>query len=101
MFGKTRHMEALESRKRLLIAESELNRAHLIGTADALVSGTRELADRAGVPGLLGVAIATFTGGRRGRAGAETGKPSPLPTILRLVGVVSSLWLACLPVRRA
>jgi hypothetical protein len=40
-------MNPLESRKQLLIAESELNRAQLVVDLAALTDGVRTLADRA------------------------------------------------------
>ena len=47
MSGKNPRMNSLESRKQLLIAESELNRAQLVGDLAALTDGVRTLADRA------------------------------------------------------
>lgn len=47
MFGKKPGLNPLESRKRLLIAESELNRAQLAGDMAALTTGIRTLTGRA------------------------------------------------------
>src|SRR5208337_3744941 len=47
MFGRTSHLSPLESRKRLLIAESELNRAQLSEEWQTMRHGARDLARRA------------------------------------------------------
>jgi hypothetical protein len=47
MFGKKSHVTPLELRKQLLLAESELNRAQLVGDMAALTAGVRTLTDRA------------------------------------------------------
>ena len=47
MFGNSSRINPLESRKRLLIAESELNRAQLVGDVAALTAEIHTLAERA------------------------------------------------------
>ena len=47
MFGNNPRVNPLESQKRLLVAESELNRTQLAGDLAALTAGLRTLTDRA------------------------------------------------------
>ncbi len=91
-------MNPLESRKQLLIAESELNRAQLGEDLAALAAGVRALTDRAKSFGsivsstaLLVAALAAF---RRGKLVDADAKPSWLRTILKGAGMVSTFWLA-------
>ncbi|MGD0745281.1 MAG: hypothetical protein ABSA45_09015 [Verrucomicrobiota bacterium] len=91
-------MNPLESRKQLLIAESELNRAQLVEDMAALTAGVRTLADRAKSFGsiassaaVLAASLAPFL--RRKPVEADA-KLSWLQTILKSAGLVSSIWLA-------
>src|ERR1017187_6928808 len=47
MPGKTSHLNPLESRKQMLVAESELNRAGLADEWQAMAHGVRDFAHRA------------------------------------------------------
>jgi len=94
-------MNPLQSRKQLLLAESELNRAQLAGDMAALTADVRALTGRAKTIGLIAssatallVGLAAF---RRKKSAPAAGKPSWLPTILEGAGLVSSLWLAFRP----
>lgn len=100
MFGKYPRVDPLESRKRLLIAESDLNRAQLADDALVLTSSVHSLVDRVSVMGLIGSAASAFSNYQRRRVDVAAAKPSPLQTILKAVGLISSLWLAFLPQRR-
>ena len=91
-------MTTLESRKQLLVAESNLNRAQLIGDIEALRASLHSLTDRAKSFGLIASSAAVLVAGvaayQRGkRENAET-KPSWLQRILKGAGLVSTLWLA-------
>jgi hypothetical protein len=98
MSGKYPRMNPLESRKQLLIAESELNRAQLVGDLAALAAGVRTLTDRAKSFGTIASSAAVLVAGlaafRRGKAAHAEGRPSWLQTILKGAGLISSLWLA-------
>ena len=48
MSGTNARMNALESRKQLLIAESELNRTHLVREWQTMAGDVHELAERPG-----------------------------------------------------
>jgi len=91
-------MNPLESRKQLLIAESELNRAQLVRDMAALTDGVRTITDRARSFGsiassalLLVAGLAAF---RHRKPVDADAKPSRLQTILKGAGLISTLWLA-------
>ena len=71
MFGKKPRMNPLESRKQLLIAESELNRAQLVGDMAVLTADIRTLTDRAKSFGSIASSVAVLVAGlaafRRGK----------------------------------
>jgi len=101
MFGKNSRLTALESRKRLLLAESELNRAQLVGDMAALTADVRALTGRAKSIGLivssataLLIGLAAF---RRKKSAPAGEKPGWLRTILKGAGLVSTLWAASRP----
>ena len=96
MSGTKTHVTPLESHKRLLIAESELNRAQMIEDMAALRSDVRSLAEGARSLGTivssaasLVTSLAAFSCGKPAPAEA---KPSWFQTILKGAGLVSSLW---------
>jgi hypothetical protein len=89
-------MNALESRKQLLIAESELNRTHLVREWQTMAGDVHELARKAGTlsaiaaAGLLVTGLSSF----RSKPSAPAAEiKSWWQTILKGAGVVSSLWL--------
>ncbi len=91
-------MNALESRKQLLVAESELNRAQLLQEwqtmADEFHVLTRQakiIVSLAAAGGLLAAGIASF---RHKKSAPVDEKPSRWQTILKYAGVASSLWSA-------
>lgn len=92
-------MIPLESRKQLLVAESELNRAELVGDLAALAAETHALTDRAKSYGSFASAAAVLVAGlaafRRGQpATAAAAKLSWGQSILKGAGLISTLWLA-------
>ncbi|TAL05176.1 MAG: hypothetical protein EPO07_03965 [Verrucomicrobia bacterium] len=97
-------MKPLESRKQLLIAESELNRAQLVGDMTALTAGVRTLTDRARSFGSIASAAALLVAGlaafRRGKSVEADPKPSWAQTVLKGAGLVSTLWMAFRAPRR-
>ena len=103
MFGRNPPMNPLQSRKQLLLAESELNRAQLVGDMAALTADVRALAGRAKSVGLIASSAVALVAGlaawRRAKR-ADAGKPSWLPAILKGAGLISSLWLAFRPPAR-
>ena len=95
-------MNPLESRKQLLIAESELNRSQLVGNLVALAANVRTFTDRAKSFGAIAssvmtllTVVATFRHGHKARDAGT--KPGWLPTLLKGAGLISTLWLACRP----
>jgi hypothetical protein len=91
-------MNPLESRKQLLIAESELNRVQMVGDWAAMAAGVRTVTDRARSFGSIASAAAVMVTGleafRCGKAVDASAKPSWLKTILKGARLVSTLWLA-------
>ena len=104
MSGKKSHLTPLESRKHLLIAESNLNRAQLIEDMAALTAGVRTLTDRAKSFGSIASSAAVLVAGlaafRRGKPVGAGAKPSWLRTILKGAGLFSTFWLAFRSQRR-
>jgi hypothetical protein len=98
MPGKTTHLSPLASRKQLLIAESELNRARLTQEWRTMTHGVGDLAHRAKIAAAWGSAAALLAAGvtawRRGSPARDSAKSSWLPKILNGARVASMLWLA-------
>ena len=98
MSGKHPLMNPLESRKQLLIAESELNRAQLAGDVAALTAEFRMLTDRAksfsSIASSAAVLVAGLAAFRRGKPLDAGPQPSWLRTISQGAGLISTLWLA-------
>jgi hypothetical protein len=98
MSGKNPRLNPLQSRKQLLIAESELNRAQLVQEWEAMAGGVRAVADRAkifaAVASSAAVLVASLAAFRRGKPAPVEAKPSWLQTILKGASLVSTLWLA-------
>ena len=99
-------MNSLESRKQLLIAESELNRAQLVDDMTALKTGVRAFTHRATSLGSIGSSAAVLA---MGLTALQRDQPvnadmkanaSRLHTILKGVVLVSALWLAFSAQRR-
>jgi hypothetical protein len=98
MFGATPRLTPLKLRKQLLIAESELNRAQLVGDMAVLTAGVRTLTDRAKSFGSIASSAALLVAGlaafRRGKPVDADAKLSWLQIILKGAGLISTLWLA-------
>jgi len=94
-------MNALQARKQLLIAESELNRAHLMEEWRAMADDVRVLARQAKTIGSLAAAAGLLAAGlssfRRNQAASSEEKPSWWRTILKYAGVATSIWSAFRP----
>jgi len=99
MSGKIPRMNTLQSRKQLLIVESELNRAQMIGDLTAMTEDVNALAARAKSFGSMATSAAGLVVGlanlrRAVRPVEPAAKPSWLRTIFKGAGLVSSLWMA-------
>ena len=101
MFGTITRVNPLESRKQLLVAESELNRAQLAGDVAAFKAQLHWLTERArsfrSIASSAAVLVAGLTAFRRGKPPDDDTKPSWLKTILKGAGLISTLWLAFRP----
>jgi hypothetical protein len=88
----------LESRKQLLIAESECDRAQFLQEGRTLAEGVHGLAGRAKSFGSIASSAALLVAGlaalRRGKSVAADVKPTWLQTILKAASLVSTIWLA-------
>ena len=90
-------MNPLESRKQLLVAESELNRAELLRDWQTMAEDVHALARKAGIIGSWASIAASLVAGlaffrRKKSASAAEKKPSWLQTILKSTGLISALW---------
>lgn len=99
MFRKNPRINPLESRKRLLIAESELNRAQMLQEWQAMTEDARSFGARMKSIGSLASAAALVVAGvsafRRGKSEtAAAAKPSWLQTALNGAKLAGSVWLA-------
>ncbi len=96
MSGKNPRLNPLESRKRLLIAESELNRAQLVGDMVALAADVRTFADRAKFFGSIASSVTSLIVGlasfRRARSARADESPSWWQTLLKGAQLAGSLW---------
>ena len=97
MSGKNPRVNPLDLRKQMLIAESELNRAQLLGDISALAADAQTLADRAKSFGSLAALTALLTAFLRGQPVGTNTKSSWFQTLLKGAGLVSNLWLVFRP----
>ena len=101
MSGKEPHLSPLEARKRLLIAESELNRATLVEEWQTIRQELSGLAHRAKTVGGWVSAAALLAGGVTACRGAPS-EPAPskvswLQKLLRGARLALTIWLALRP----
>ncbi len=97
MSGKDSDVTSRETRLRILLMESELNRAALCHECSLLVDQLKEVGDR--IHSTVTVAssfISSFAPSNGEKTGEEPApaKPSWLSTIVRGVRFATSLWLA-------
>ena len=89
-------MNPLESRKQLLIAESELNRAQLVQEFQTMTDEARSLARQARTITSFVSAAATLIAGivsfRQKKSAPAPEKPSWWRTILKGAGLAGSFW---------
>jgi hypothetical protein len=89
-------MTALEARKRLLIAESEINRRQLRQEWRIMAGGVRSFGARAKTAGSLASVAALLIAGvvsvRRARHRPVAGRSSWLRIIVRIARLAGSIW---------
>ncbi len=89
-------MNSLESRKKLLIAESDLNRAGLFQEWQMMTDGIRALAKQVKTFSLIATSAASVVGVlaalRRKKSTATPEKSSWLQTILKYAPIAGALW---------
>jgi hypothetical protein len=98
MSGKNTGLNSLHSRKQLLLAESELNRAQLFEDALALKADFRVLASRAksldSIISSAAMLLAGLADFGRGKSAEPAAKSSWLQTVLKGVNLVSTVYQA-------
>ncbi|MGA2247356.1 MAG: hypothetical protein ABSH48_20385 [Verrucomicrobiota bacterium] len=89
-------MNVLESRKQLLIAESELNRTHLMHVWRTMAGEVHALANQSKTVGSIASVVASLVAGlssvRPKQSVPIPGKTSWWQTIAKVAGTVSTLW---------
>ena len=89
-------MKPLESRKQLLIAESELNRAQLVQEWRTMSDEARSLVHQARTISSFASAVATLVAGlascRRKDPTPAAAKPSWGETVVKVAGLFSTFW---------
>jgi hypothetical protein len=88
-------MNPLESRKQLLIAESELNRVQLMEDWKTMAGEAHALTDQARTARSMASALAALAAGLtslRHKKSTAVSKPSWLQTVLKSAGLVSDYW---------
>ena len=89
-------MNPLKSRKQLLIAESELNRAQLVQEWQTMAEKVHSLTRQARTITSIASAVATLVAGlsslRHKQSAPAAEKPSWWQTILKGAGLVGSFW---------
>jgi hypothetical protein len=89
-------MNPLTSRKKLLVAESELNRAQLVREWQSMAGDVHALTKQARTIGSLASAAASLMAGlasfRRNKTTPVVEKPSWLQTLFKGAGLVSTIW---------
>jgi hypothetical protein len=97
-------MNPLTLRKKLLVAESELNRAQLVQDCQAMTDQVHSLTRHAITFSAVAAAVATLVAGlsslRHKKSAPAAEKPSWLQNILKGVQLVGSLWPAFRPQHR-
>jgi len=94
--GKTHPLNPLQSRKQLLVAESELNRMQLLQKFQTMTGEVRALSKQARTLGTFASAAAALVTGVasfcRKKPVASIGKPSWWQTLVKGAGVAASFW---------
>jgi hypothetical protein len=96
MSGKNLRMNSLESRKQLLIAESELNRAQLVQEWQVMRAEVHSLTSQARSISSIASAVASLVAGlascRRKPSAPAVKKPSWWQTLLKGAGLFGAFW---------
>lgn len=94
-------MNSLALQKQLLIAESELNRVQILATMVALRPCTRRFTDRTISLAMIASAAVRLMRGiidlRSAKYGSGPGKLSRMQTMMKVGGMVATLWLVVCP----
>ena len=98
MVGNNPPVNPLESRKRLLVAESEINRLQLREECQGMIDGIRKFAGHLKTVSALASAAAVLVAGvsafRRRKSASASTKPSWFQFALKGAQMAVSIWLA-------
>ena len=98
MFGKESRVSPRQSRKRLLVAESEINRVQMSAEWQAITAEIKSVTSRAKSVGSLASVAAVLVTGlsafRRGKSVSTGAKSSWFQSALNGAQLAGSLWLA-------
>ncbi len=101
MSGKNPRLSVLAARKQLLIAESELNRVHLVNEWQTMAEEAHSFANQAKTIAAITSAVAALAAGlssfRRKKSTPAAEKPAWWRTILKGAGMLSSFWAELRP----
>jgi hypothetical protein len=104
MSEKNSHVNPLESRKRLLLAESELNRAQLVEDLGALKSDVNALVDHVksfkSIASSAAVLVSGLAAFQREKPANGDGKSHWPRRLIKGAGLIFKLWRAFRPKRR-
>lgn len=97
MFGHQAHLNALESRRKLLVAESELNRLQAVQEWNVFAEEVRQVAERARSLNSLAASFISVVSGfselTEGRRQAATGGGGWFHRLATATRFVSTLWM--------
>jgi hypothetical protein len=98
MHKKSSYLTPLELQKQLLLAESELNRAQMVGDMAAMTEAVRIFSVRiktfSSISASAAVIVAGLTAFQHAKPVDSTTKPSWVRTVIKGAGLLSTLWLA-------
>ena len=101
MSEKNSRLSPLESRKRLLLVESELNRVQMLADLGAIRSDVNALVDHVKSFNTIASSAAVLVSGladfRREKPANGDGKSHWLRRLIKGAGLISRLWLAFRP----
>lgn len=98
MSGQKPSVNPLELRKQLLIAESEINRAHLLDDGQIMINGLRAATTKArsftSLASIAGLLTAGVVAMRSRKAVTSMLKPSWFQIVVKGAKIIAPLWLA-------
>ena len=94
MFGNHLRINPLSARKRLLLAESELNRAQLRRDIHDVTTGVRALTARTTTISSVAASAIGLVSGLATMQRDKPAKPTRMQVAIKAAGFIASVWLA-------